>query len=413
MTTMPQLAQLRWDFADQLCMTSRQPVDDSDTEGQAHQGEQTYYVYDSAGQRVRKTTVSPAGDKLHETLYLGSYEVYRRYATAGDVTMERQTLHVMDDKQRIALVETLTISDKVASASLPQTVIRYQFGNHLGTVCLELDETGAVITYEEYYPYGSTSYQAGTTTTETSLKRYRYTGQGTRQGNGPVLPRRPLLHPFASRSGELPDPIGLTAGSDLFPGMYVATPSASDPSGHEDSEHGQSHGKSTATARRRNRRTMRLRLATAEVGWIARSEDSSISANLAKLKIISPTRFQDDGMSEKDFSVEAGIGKGAEGMGELAEGTNDAVSTVVAGPEAEVDELSARIISKVDSLMRLPKSLFGSLASESKHAKIRIVDAAESFFRRMSFEEAGQTLGSQALQASAKDPYTWISSSKF
>jgi RHS repeat-associated protein len=36
---------------------------------------------------------------------------------------------------------------------------------------------GAVISYEEYYPYGSTSFQVGRSSTEVSLKRYRYTGK--------------------------------------------------------------------------------------------------------------------------------------------------------------------------------------------------------------------------------------------
>ena len=152
-------------------------MNDSDTAGKTHQGEQTYYVYNSAGDRVRKTTLSANGVKLHETLYVGGYEVYRRYASAGNPTLERHTLHVMDDKQRVALVETVTINEKVPPSTLPITAIRYQFGNHLGTACLELDETGAVITYEEYYPYGGTSYQAGRSIAEASLKRYRYTAK--------------------------------------------------------------------------------------------------------------------------------------------------------------------------------------------------------------------------------------------
>ena len=44
---------------------------------------------------------------------------------AARVTLERETLHVMDDKQRIALVETRTLdqgSDQVASAADPLPV---------------------------------------------------------------------------------------------------------------------------------------------------------------------------------------------------------------------------------------------------------------------------------------------------
>src|SRR5258708_5211715 len=75
------------------------------------------------------------------------------------------------------LGETKRVDKKARPASLPVTTVRYQFGNHLGTACLELDENADVITYEEYYPYGSTSYQAGRTLAEVSLKRYRYIGK--------------------------------------------------------------------------------------------------------------------------------------------------------------------------------------------------------------------------------------------
>jgi RHS repeat-associated protein len=49
---------------------------------------------------------------------------------------------------------------------------------------LELDENAAVISYEEYYPYGSTSYQTGRSSAEVSLKRYRYTGKERDEESG-------------------------------------------------------------------------------------------------------------------------------------------------------------------------------------------------------------------------------------
>jgi RHS repeat-associated protein len=168
MTGMPQLQQMQWDFKDRLLMSQRQAVNPGDADGGVHKGERTFYVYGAGGERVRKVTESAAGKKIKERLYGGVVEVYREYDGAGNTTLERQTLHVMDNKRRIALVETRTGG---ASA------IRFQFDNHLGTACLELDPTGAVITYEEYYPYGSTSYQAGRSAAEVSLKRYRYTGK--------------------------------------------------------------------------------------------------------------------------------------------------------------------------------------------------------------------------------------------
>jgi RHS repeat-associated protein len=80
----------------------------------------------------------------------------------------------MDDKQRIALVESRT---KGNEPGVPARLIRYQLGNHLGSVSLELDDEAQVISYEEFYPYGSTSYQALDENTRAVAKRYRYTGK--------------------------------------------------------------------------------------------------------------------------------------------------------------------------------------------------------------------------------------------
>lgn len=171
MIDMPQLSAMQWDFKDALYMTQRQAVNATDADGVAHSGEQTYYVYDGSGQRVRKVTQSAAGVKKKERFYIGGYEVYREYSL-GQLTLERETLHVMDDKQRVALVETRTQGTDAAAAQL----IRYQFSNHLGSASLELDGSANVISYEEYCPYGNTSYQAYGSAVEINSKRYRYTG---------------------------------------------------------------------------------------------------------------------------------------------------------------------------------------------------------------------------------------------
>ena len=92
------------------------------------------------------------------------------------MTLQRESLHVMDDKQRIALVETETIKGGNAVA-VPLPLQRHQLGNHLGSASLELAADGALISYEEYHPYGTTSFQAGPSAAEISLKRYRYTGK--------------------------------------------------------------------------------------------------------------------------------------------------------------------------------------------------------------------------------------------
>jgi len=162
MLNMPHLPEMQWDFKDQL-----QQVD-------LGGGGKAYYVYDASGQRVRKIH-EHNGSTVEERIYLSGFEIYRK-RKGGEIQLERETLHVMDDKQRIALVETKTL-DADDSNDLSNPVIRYQLSNHLGSASLELDLEGAVISYEEYYPYGSSSYQAGRSASEVSLKRYRYTGK--------------------------------------------------------------------------------------------------------------------------------------------------------------------------------------------------------------------------------------------
>ncbi|MGI8960801.1 MAG: SpvB/TcaC N-terminal domain-containing protein [Bryobacteraceae bacterium] len=179
MTQMPHLPTMEWNFHDQLSATQRQAVNASDADGVLHQGERTYYVYDGAGQRARKVTERQNGTLMKERRYLGAFEVYREYDASGNaVTLERETLHMMDEKKRMALVETST-----KGVTAPPT-IRYQFGNHLGSASLELDDLAEIVSYEEYFPYGSTSYQEGRNGAEVSLKRYRYTGMERDEESG-------------------------------------------------------------------------------------------------------------------------------------------------------------------------------------------------------------------------------------
>ena len=71
----------------------------------------------------------------------------------------------------VSLIDTPTI-DNISSGE--HQTLRYQYSNHLGSATLELADDGDVISYEEYYPYGTTSFQSGRSTAETSLKRYRF-----------------------------------------------------------------------------------------------------------------------------------------------------------------------------------------------------------------------------------------------
>jgi RHS repeat-associated protein len=204
MTAMPHLPLMQWNFKDQLSATSRQVVNNGAPET-------TYYVYDKEGQRMRKVTERQNGTRKNERIYLNGFEVYREYDANGDLlTLERETLHVTDDKQRIALVETRTQGNDGSLAQLR----RYQFGNHLGSASLELDESGQIISYEEYYPYGSTSYQAMRSQTETP-KRYRHTGMERDDESGLCYHGSRYYAPWLSIWVSA-DPVSIAGGINLY-----------------------------------------------------------------------------------------------------------------------------------------------------------------------------------------------------
>ncbi|UHD15035.1 SpvB/TcaC N-terminal domain-containing protein [Thiocapsa bogorovii] len=221
MTSMPHLSEMRWDFEDQLLTSARQVV---------NQGapKTTYYVYDAGGQRVRKVTERQNGTHKTERIYLGGYESYRDYSGDGStVTLERETLHIMDDKQRIALVETRT---DVANSPAEQ-LIRYQLGNHIGSASLELDGDSKIISFEEYYSFGSTAYQAVRDQTETP-KRYRYTGKERDEETELGYHRARYYASWIGRWISV-DPDGLMDGSDFFVYSRNNPIRISDPSGRQ------------------------------------------------------------------------------------------------------------------------------------------------------------------------------------
>ncbi len=131
-------------------------------------------IYHAGGERVRKV-IEKTGGIVEERVYLGDFEVYRK-SVAGTLDFERETLHISDNEKKIVSIETKT-KENATSIQTPAPSIRYQYDNHLGSSTLELDHTAALISYEEYHPFGTTSYRSGSTENEVSMKRYKYVGK--------------------------------------------------------------------------------------------------------------------------------------------------------------------------------------------------------------------------------------------
>ncbi|MEO8149293.1 MAG: SpvB/TcaC N-terminal domain-containing protein [Bacteroidia bacterium] len=212
--TLPHLHQMQWNLKDQLQWTQK-------TAMASGGGETTYYVYDGSGQRIRKITEwQNTNHKKEERIYLGGFEIYRSYKYGGvTIELERETLHVMDDKKRIALVETKTKhfgSNDTTTLNTP--LPRYQLDNHLGSASLELDATAQIISYEEYHPYGTTSYQRTDKLINPIAKRYRYTGMERDEESGLAYHSARYYMPWLGRWLSV-DPIGIGDGLNIY--QYV------------------------------------------------------------------------------------------------------------------------------------------------------------------------------------------------
>ena len=215
------LASLSWDDADRFA--------GADLGG----GGRVDYQYSASGDRIRKVVERHGAGGIvtgfEERLYLAGFEIFRVKDRNGVVERERETLHVADGAKTVLHVESRTRGSAGADPA-PARLFRYQFDNHLGSASLELDDTGAVISYEEYHPYGSTSLQSVRSRTETP-KRYRYTGKERDEESGFTYHGARYYAPWIARWTAC-DPVGLVDGANLY-GYVRANPiRLVDPTGH-------------------------------------------------------------------------------------------------------------------------------------------------------------------------------------
>lgn len=210
MTSMPHLSLMRSNFRDELQAVATQVVSSGSPET-------TWYVYDADGRRVRKVTDRSAvagaeAAKRAERYYLDGAEIYREYGSGGGgPASERRTFHVMDDRQRVALIDRHTTT---AGPSDPR-LVRYQGPDHLGSARLETDEDARVISYEEFHPFGTTAYQAVDQDVVAAGKRYRYIEMERDDESGLACHGARYYVPWLGR-WSAPDPLGDQATGNRY-----------------------------------------------------------------------------------------------------------------------------------------------------------------------------------------------------
>jgi RHS repeat-associated protein len=209
MIAMPHLPSMSWDQDERLRLSARQIVN-------AGTPATTWYVYGQDGGRVRKVSDAMAAEgqtpvRTAERIDLGGVEVYREYGVDGvSVSLSRETLHINAGDFTVAYVETRTAGEDAA----PPQQMRYQHANHLGSALLELADDAGILTYEEYFPFGATSYQAVALQTD-APKRYRYTGRERDEENDLGYHGARYYAPWLGRWTAC-DPAGLADHPNLF-----------------------------------------------------------------------------------------------------------------------------------------------------------------------------------------------------
>lgn len=217
-TYMPHARSIEWNYRNNI---SKVIVIDRSVQGKPDDVE--YYVYGGDGIRVRKITqrvVDNANDtiELTEKIYLDGCEI-KRVIRDGQETLKRFTSQLSDGTNTLARLHAWE-KDTLAQETddITNKKIHYQLSDHLGSASLELDESGNVITYEEYFPFGGSSFIAGKNKRNIALKDYRYSGKERDDFSG--------LYYFGYRyyahwigGWFSPDPIGPEDSENLY--LYV------------------------------------------------------------------------------------------------------------------------------------------------------------------------------------------------
>ena len=198
---MPHLSVLEWNWKEEVVATSKQAYTTPNIP------ETTYYQYDSKGKRLRKITENYAAypatpTQKNQRIYIEGYEFYEDFGTS-DTT---ETLSLIDEGRRFVMIENSSVSGLLT---------RYQHPNHQSSCTLETDENGDIITYEEYHPFGTTSYQAKNATITASAKRYRYTGMERDEETGLSYHNARYYITWLGRWMN-PDPIGIGDGVNVY-----------------------------------------------------------------------------------------------------------------------------------------------------------------------------------------------------
>ena len=209
-------------------------------------GGRAWYQYGADKQRHRKRIERyPArnGTIREERIYLDGFERYRRYiGDPQDPVEEIESHHLFEGQQRVLLVDDVRRARDPRPDGLTvsrQTLWRYQYGDHLGSVGVELDDAARTISREEYHPYGTTAYRTLRSAADAPPRRYRHAGMERDEESGLNYHGARCYAPSLGRWVSV-DPAGLADGVNDYEYCRGNPTARTDPGGTQSSPSTQS-----------------------------------------------------------------------------------------------------------------------------------------------------------------------------
>ncbi|MBK8236406.1 MAG: RHS repeat-associated core domain-containing protein [Deltaproteobacteria bacterium] len=198
MLAMPHVDDLRWNEVGEL--------------DRVRIGTMTAYFQYAGGVRVRKYVVK-GGSVVEDRRVVDGVEVFikgKRGAYGAVQVTERTETEVFGDAG-------LRIDRKTKREGVACDVVhwRYALQDHLGSVAVEVDRTGKVISREAYHPWGTTAVRAVTSELGVSPRRHRYLARERDDETGLALHGARYYAPWLGR-WTAADPIGLAGGCNRY-----------------------------------------------------------------------------------------------------------------------------------------------------------------------------------------------------
>jgi len=202
----PDLPALVFDFRNALSSSVMTPRASGDPDA-------AWFTYDAAGIRARKVVerLTSGGKRIEDSFYIGDVVVVRGALEGQPATEQIVSLKLMVAGQCILVT---SVTEPVGNGGGTRNY-RYQLDDLLGSVNFEIDDAGQIITYEEYYPYGSAAVIGGTSASEVARKRYRFTGKELDRITGFYYFGQRYYSPWMGR-WITPDPAGPVDRLNLY-----------------------------------------------------------------------------------------------------------------------------------------------------------------------------------------------------